>query len=168
MRNKQRGVSFPVVFLIGVVVALGAVGAMKVGPAYKDFYTAKRAITTVAASEGRAGSVVEIRRAFDRHAEIDNITVVAANELDISKEGGDLVISFAYAQTAPASWITSPRRRSSSTRGSASRARQGASGALASAPHDSSHGTRARAQRRKQHEHIHADRRHERAHSPEP
>jgi hypothetical protein len=101
MRNKQRGVSFPVIFLIGVIVALSAVGAMKVGPAYMDFATAKKAIVAVAASEGRAGNVTEIRKAFDRYANINNITVVAADELEISKEGGELVISFAYAQKIP-------------------------------------------------------------------
>ncbi|MEK7435833.1 MAG: DUF4845 domain-containing protein [Pseudomonadota bacterium] len=101
MRNKQRGVSFLVIFLIGVVLALGAVGAMKIGPAYSDFSTAKNAIVAVAASEGRTGSVAEIRKAFDRRAAVDNITVVTPGELEISKEGGDVVISFVYAQKIP-------------------------------------------------------------------
>ena len=101
MRNKQLGVSFPVIFLIGVMLALIAVGAMKVGPAYMDYATAKKAIGAIAVSEGRAGSVSEIRKAFDRRANIDNITVVTASELEISKEGGDVVISFEYAQKIP-------------------------------------------------------------------
>jgi hypothetical protein len=101
MRNKQLGVSFPVIFLIGVVVALGAVGAMKVGPAYMDFSTAKKAIEAVAASEGRTGNVSEMRKAFERRSNIDNITVVTPGDLDITKEGGDVVISFAYSQRIP-------------------------------------------------------------------
>ena len=101
MRNKQRGVSFPVVFLIGVVLALAAVGAMKVFPAYSDYLTAKKAITAIAASEGRTGSVAEIRKAFDRYSNINNITVVSPADLEISKDGGEVVISFAYAQKIP-------------------------------------------------------------------
>jgi len=101
MRNKQRGVSFLVIFLIGVVLALGAVGAMKVFPAYSDFLTAKKAITAIAASEGRTGSVAEIRKAFDRYANVNNITVVSPGDLEISKDGGEVVISFAYAQKIP-------------------------------------------------------------------
>lgn len=101
MRNNQRGISFPVIFLIGVVLALGAVGAMKVLPAYNDFLTAKKAIVSIAASEGRTGSVADIRKAFDRYANINNITVVTPGDLDISKDGGDIVISFAYAQKIP-------------------------------------------------------------------
>ena len=101
MRNRQGGVSFLVVFLIGVVLALGAVGAMKVAPAYMDYATAKKAITAIAANEGRSGSVAEIRRAFDRRSAIDNITVVTPADLEISKDSGEVVISFAYTKKIP-------------------------------------------------------------------
>jgi len=101
MRNKQRGVSFLVVFLVGVLLALAAVGAMKVAPAYLAFATAKKAINAVAANEGRTGSVADIRRAFDKRAEIDDITAVTGADLDITKDSGDVVISFAYTQKIP-------------------------------------------------------------------
>jgi hypothetical protein len=101
MRKKQRGISFLVVFLIGVVLALGAVGAMKIAPAYTEFLTVKKAVAAVAAGEGRTGSVTEIRKAFDRRANIDSITVVTPGELEISKDGGDVVISFAYQKVIP-------------------------------------------------------------------
>jgi hypothetical protein len=101
MRNKQRGVSFLVIFLIGVVLALAAVGAMKIAPAYSEFITAKKAITGIAGSEGRIGNVSEIRKAFNRRANIDNISVVTGAELEIGKDGGEVVISFAYAKKIP-------------------------------------------------------------------
>jgi len=101
MRNKQRGVSFLVVFLAFVVFALAAIGGMKIFPAYSEFVTIKKAIGAVALSEGRAGSIVEIRKAFDRRANIDNITTLAGTDLDISKDGGDLVIAFAYSKKIP-------------------------------------------------------------------
>ena len=101
MRNKQGGVSFLVIFLIGVVVALAAVGALKIGPAYAEFSTVKKTIIAIAASEGRTGSVAEIRKAFDRRANVDDITAVTAGELEISKDGGEVVISFAYAKKIP-------------------------------------------------------------------
>lgn len=101
MRNKQRGISFLVVFLIGVVLALVAVGAMKIAPAYQDFMTAKKDMLAVAGSEGRTGSVADIRKAFDRRADIDSISVVTGADLNISKDGGDTVISFAYTKKIP-------------------------------------------------------------------
>ena len=101
MQNKQRGVGFLVIFLIGVVLALAAVGAMKIGPAYSEFITVKKTIMAVAASEGRTGSVTEIRKAFERRSNIDNITAVTPGELEITKDGGEVVISVAYAKRIP-------------------------------------------------------------------
>ena len=101
MRNKQGGVGFLVIFLIGVVIALGVVGAMKIAPANTEFATIKKTITAVAAAEGRTGNVTEIRKAFDRRAQVDTITAVTAGELDITKEGGEVVISIAYAKKIP-------------------------------------------------------------------
>ena len=101
MQNKQRGVSFLVIFLIGVVLALGAVGALKIAPAYTEFLSIKKAIMAVAAGEGRTGSVVEIRKAFDRRANVDNITAVTPGELEVSKDGGEIIISFAYTKKIP-------------------------------------------------------------------
>jgi len=101
MRNKQSGVSFLVVFLIGVVIALIAVGAMKILPAYTEFQTAKKIMIAVAGSEGRTGSVAEIRKAFDRRANIDAIAAVTGGDLEVGKDGGELVISFAYSKKIP-------------------------------------------------------------------
>jgi len=101
MRNKQSGVGFLVVFLIGVLIALVAIGAMKIVPAYVEYQTIKKAINGVAGSEGRTGSVIEIRKAFDRRANIDAITSVSGSDLEIGKDGGELVISFAYTKKIP-------------------------------------------------------------------
>lgn len=101
MRNKQRGVGFLVVFLIFVAVALVAVGAMKILPAYSEFQTTKNAINGVAGSEGRTGSVSAIRSAFDRRAGIDSISAVTGADLEVSKDGGELVIAFAYSKKIP-------------------------------------------------------------------
>jgi hypothetical protein len=101
MRHKQRGIGFLLIFLIGVVLALAAVGAMKIAPAYTEFITIKKTVMAIAASEGRTGSVSEIRKAFDRRSSIDNITAVTPGELEISKDGGEVVISFAYQKRIP-------------------------------------------------------------------
>ena len=101
MRNKQRGVSFPVIFLIFVIIALAAVGGMKIFPAYSEFQTIKKAVNGIASSEGRTGNVTEIRKAFDRRANIDNIEAVTGADLDIGKDAGELVIAFAYSKKIP-------------------------------------------------------------------
>ncbi len=85
--------------LIVVVIVIGAIGGMKVAPAYLEFYSVKKAVTAIAqGGDMRSATVADVRKAFDRRAEIDNITVIGGPDLDISKEGGDIVISFAYSK----------------------------------------------------------------------
>jgi len=88
--------------LIVVVVVVGAIGGMKVAPAYLEYYSVKKAVTAiVAGGDMRSATVADVRKAFDRRAQIDNITVVGGPDLDITKEGGDIVISFAYTKKVP-------------------------------------------------------------------
>ena len=41
-------------------------------------------------------SVAEVRSIFDKAADIDNITSIKGRDLDITKEGDKIVVSFAY------------------------------------------------------------------------
>ncbi len=97
MHRRQNGLSMITLLLIVVVVVIGAIGGMKIAPAYLEFYSVKKAVTAIALSgDMRNATVADVRKAFDRRAQIDNITVIGGPDLDISKEGGDIVISFAY------------------------------------------------------------------------
>jgi len=96
MHRRQNGLSMITLLLIVVVVVIGAIGGMKIAPAYLEFYSVKKAVTAIARGDMRNATVADVRKAFDRRAQIDNITVIGGPDLDISKEGGDIVISFAY------------------------------------------------------------------------
>jgi len=82
---------------IFIVVALLA---MRLVPAYMEYGTAKSAIEAIA-RERVAGTPIEVRRAFDSRAAIDDITVVKAADLDITKQGNEMVIGFAYRKEVP-------------------------------------------------------------------
>jgi len=93
MRKEQDGVSLMgliVVLFLAVIVALFA---MKIIPSFLEFRTAKTAIEQVARSAQNPG---EARRAFENRATIDNIDSVRPNDLEITREGNQLVIAFAY------------------------------------------------------------------------
>lgn len=102
MYRKQRGVSMTALLLILAVVIFGAVGAMKIAPAYMEYFSVKKAVTAIAASgEARAGTVADVRKAFDRRAAVDDIKVIGGQDLDVTKEGGEVVVSFAYPKQVP-------------------------------------------------------------------
>ena len=97
---RQRGVTLSGLFVVLFILIFGALLAMKLIPAYIEYGTAKNAIQAIA--RDRAGqSPAEIRRAFDARASIDDIKTVKASDLDITKEGGEVVIGFAYRKEVP-------------------------------------------------------------------
>jgi hypothetical protein len=102
MRRKQLGVSFMGFIVIFVVLIFVVLLGLKVGPAYSEFETAKKAIVAIAqGGEAKGGTVADVRKAFDRRSSVDNISVVSPQDLEITKDGNELVISFAYAKKVP-------------------------------------------------------------------
>ena len=80
-----------------VVIIFGALIAMKVGPAYMEYGNVKKAVGAVAL-EGRTASVADVRKGFDRRAQVDDINVISGQDLEISKEGNEVVVAFAYSK----------------------------------------------------------------------
>lgn len=98
MGKLQKGVSLMgliVVFFIVIVVALFA---MKIVPSVLEFRTAKTAIDIIAR---QAQSPADVRRAWEARSAIDNIESVKGKDLDITREGNQMVIAFAYRKEVP-------------------------------------------------------------------
>jgi len=95
--HGQRGVTLMGLIIVLFVVMFVALLGFKLIPAYIDFYTAKKAINAVA----RQGTTAaEIRRSFDLRSAIDDVKV-RASDLEITKEGNELVVGFAYRKEVP-------------------------------------------------------------------
>lgn len=86
--------------VVGIVIVFVAIGGLKIAPAYIEYFTVKKAIVGVARTAG-GGTVADVRQGFDRRAQIDDIDVIAGKDLEITKEGNDIVISFAYPKRIP-------------------------------------------------------------------
>ena len=97
-RRRQRGLSIIGLIFIGlIVVGLLALGFRTV-PAVIEYIAIERAVQKI---KGEANTVGELRAAFDRHAMIDDITSINSKDLDITKEGDQIVISYAYEKKIP-------------------------------------------------------------------
>lgn len=94
MKN-QRGVTLVGMLMAAIVIVVVAIGGLKVAPAYIEYFTAKKAIVAIAQANSKA-TVAEVRYAFQMRQAIDNIDVIGPKDLEITKEGNDIVISFAY------------------------------------------------------------------------
>jgi len=101
-RKRQQGLGFAGVIILLIAIVFIAIIGMKLVPAYIEYFTIKKAITGMTQSgELRGGSVAEVRKAFDRRAAVDDITALRPEDLEISKEGNEIVVSFAYEKRVP-------------------------------------------------------------------
>ena len=93
MRKGQLGVSL-MGLLVGVVIfVVLALFAMKIVPSVLEFRAAKAAVQAIAR---QGGSPADIRRAWEGRAAVDDINTIKAQDLEISKDGNQVVIAFAY------------------------------------------------------------------------
>ena len=105
-KSKQRGITFFGLVFVGGVLAVSGVIAAQVFPTLVEYQAINKAANK-AAAEG--GSVIEIRSNFDRAQAIDDFKSVNGKDLEITKEGEKVVVSFHYEReihlTGPA-WLT--------------------------------------------------------------
>ena len=99
MRNRQAGLSLIALVLGGFLLVIVAIFGMKLIPAFIEYQTAKKAIYAIA-TEGNP-TVADVRRSFYNRSVIDDIEVIKPDDLEITKEGGDVVIAFAYRKEVP-------------------------------------------------------------------
>jgi hypothetical protein len=102
----QRGVALSGLIFWGIVIAMVAVLGMKVAPTAIEYYKVLKDCKAVVAKSGPDSTVADVRKAFDRFAEIDYLNF-DSKQLDISKDNGRIVIEFAYEKRIPLFWNVS-------------------------------------------------------------
>lgn len=85
------------IFIGLIAVALLALG-FRVVPAVVEYIAIERAVQKI---KNEGSTVREIQSAFERHRTIDDITSITSQDLDITKEGDRIVISYAYQKKIP-------------------------------------------------------------------
>lgn len=101
MKRRQAGVSLSGLLMAAVVLAVAALLSMKVIPEVIEYYQIVKAVKKVVQEPSTSSSVAEARAAFDRQASIDNISAISGQDLDVTKEGERVVITFAYERRVP-------------------------------------------------------------------
>lgn len=102
----QRGVALSGLIFWGIVIALIAVLGIKVTPTTIEYYKILKDCRATVGKVGPDASVADVRKAFDRFGEIDQLAF-DSKELDISKDNGRIVIEFAYEKRIPLFWNVS-------------------------------------------------------------
>jgi hypothetical protein len=98
---KQRGVS-----LTGLIITLAVLGflgvmAAKLSPAYIEYFAVKKMFASMEQSGDLKGSVRDIRKAFETRNAIEDVKSVKGEDLEITKEGGETVVSANWSVKVP-------------------------------------------------------------------
>ncbi len=91
-KSKQRGLSFIGLLVVGSLLAMAGVVLAQVVPTVIEYQAVSKAVDK--ASSGT--TVAEVRSIFDKATAIDNIKSIGGKDLDVTKEGDKIVVSFAY------------------------------------------------------------------------
>ena len=96
--KRQRGVTFVgMVFIAGLIV-FGAIIALKLVPAYIEYATVVNHLREIARSpDARGASPKEIQMMFNKRAQIDAIEVVKGDDIEVDKEGDQVILRTAYS-----------------------------------------------------------------------
>ena len=96
--QHQRGVSLSGLIFVLAILGVLAVFAMKLVPTLLEYKAAKDAIKSAKATNG---TPQEMRLSFTRNANMNEVQSVTAQDLIITKDGGQTEIAFAYSKDIP-------------------------------------------------------------------
>ena len=99
--GKQRGVSLTGLIITLAVLGFIAVMAAKLMPAYVEYFTVKKMFAAMEQAGDLKGTVRDIRRSFDTRNAIEDVKSVKGEDLEITKEGGETVITATWSNKVP-------------------------------------------------------------------
>ncbi|MEO7743555.1 MAG: DUF4845 domain-containing protein [Usitatibacter sp.] len=99
--RKQRGIT-----LMGTIITLSILGfvgimAAKLMPAYLEYGSVKKILKTLEQAGETKGTVRDIRRGFDRLNAIEDVKNVKSEDLEITKQGQDAIVSVSWSVRVP-------------------------------------------------------------------
>lgn len=93
-KHQQRGLTFFGLLVVGILLAFTGVVVAQLVPTYIEYMAVQKAVDKSAAGT----TVTEVRSLFDKAAQIDDIRTISGKDLDVSKQGERVVVSYAYSR----------------------------------------------------------------------
>jgi hypothetical protein len=96
-KSKQRGITFIGLVFFGILLACAVMITVRVLPTAVEYQAVQKAVQR--ASE--ASTIAEVRGSFDKATVLEGIKSITSQDLEITKEGEKVVVSFSYQQEIP-------------------------------------------------------------------
>ena len=100
--RSQQGMGVVMLIFVFAVCAVVLMLGLKLFPVYSQLFNVKSVFKAMAASEEvKTGTVADIRKSFEKRATIGYVEVITKEDLEITKEGGETVVSAAWQEKIP-------------------------------------------------------------------
>ena|SRR5436190_11312335 len=99
--RRMRGLG-----LVQLIVLLGAIGFVavmgaKLMPSYIEYFNVKKMFAGMSQAGEINGTVREIRQAYDRRNAIEDVKSIRAEDIEVTKEGGETVLTANWSARVP-------------------------------------------------------------------
>lgn len=100
--DRERGMSMVGIAFTAVVVVVVVLVCFRLLPTLIEYWEIRSALSRIVNNpELKNASPQAIRAAFDRQAQVDDITSVQGKDIEIHKQGGELTLSASYFKRVP-------------------------------------------------------------------
>ena len=99
--RRERGIG-----LVQLIITLGLVGFVglmlaKCMPSYLEYFSVKKMFAAMEQTGETKGTVREIRSAYERRNNIEDVKSVRPEDIEITKEGGETVLTASWSARVP-------------------------------------------------------------------
>jgi Tfp pilus assembly protein PilE len=99
--RQQHGISLMNLIVTLAVLGFLAVMAAKLVPTYIEYFKVKKIFSAMVAAGDTKGTVGEIRKSYQRRNTIEDVHSVTEQDIEITKEGGETVLSATWSAKVP-------------------------------------------------------------------
>jgi hypothetical protein len=103
MQHRQRGITFIGILVLVVVVGAWVYAGIRLAPKYLEYMRVASTLEKVRDEfDANPGSTeFMLRKAVERHFDIDMVEVITAEDIEITKDGGAFNMRAYYDDTVP-------------------------------------------------------------------
>jgi hypothetical protein len=101
LKDGQGGFTLIGLMIVFAVIGFFALIGMRLLPVYMEDNAIKGGVNATAAALPPTASIIEARKAFAKHLEINDVKAVVANDLGMGGEGGVRTLVIEYEGRAP-------------------------------------------------------------------
>jgi len=99
--RQQSGVSLSSLILWLAILGFLGLMAAKILPSYIEYFAVKKIFASMEQGGDFKGTVNDIRRAYDRRNAIEDVKSMNGADLEITKVGGETVVTAAWSSKVP-------------------------------------------------------------------